>query len=400
MTIRVVEEGEPFEIAGEDRAHLARLLRGSLQWREDGVAIWGVVGHLRLPSGATLAIRSKKAPAACLLSWASYVDPSLSDLKNVRQLDDVGDDGDVGEALAVLFVRELLAVAGAHGIRRRYRRVPTRTATIRGSIDFAALSRAGGDLSRTPCVVWERLPKTPLNQLFAAALQLIRRDQLMRRAVGGVVSDLEAVFAEVPPAVDPDLLAGRRPLERDELPFSSSCALARLILRDAGLSTGEDERGLGFLVRLDSLFEKAVVKALRDSGLDATPKVPVSYLRVGSGQSSTTSGQLILDCFLRRPGLDGIVIDAKYKSDVSPSNIDQMLTYCHLTGVSRAVLVFPAGQLDDRRAFELASPEGRRIRVDLLELDTGGRSTAQWRLNAKAFAESFESRDLPLERVA
>lgn len=91
MTVRVVEEGAPFEIAGEDRAHLARLLRGSLQWREDGVAVWGVVGHIRLPSGDTLAIRSKKAPAACLLSWASYVDPSLSDLKNVRQLDDVGD---------------------------------------------------------------------------------------------------------------------------------------------------------------------------------------------------------------------------------------------------------------------------------------------------------------------
>lgn len=386
MTVRVIEEGATFEIAGEDRAHLARLLRGSLQWREDGVAVWGVVGHIRLPSGDTLAIRSKKAPAACLLSWASYVDPSLSDLKNVRQLDDVGDDGDVGEALAVLFVRELLAVAGAHGIRRRYRRVPTRSATIRGSIDFAALSRAGGDLSRTPCVVWERLPKTPLNQLFAAALQLIRRDQLMRRAVGGVIGDLEAVFAEVPPAVDPDLLAGRRPLERDELPFGSACALARLILREAGVSTGEEERGLGFLVRLDSLFEKAVVKALRDAGLDAVPKVPVSYLRVGTDQAASTSGQLILDCFLRRPGLEGIVIDAKYKSDVSPSNIDQMLTYCHLTGVSQAVLVFPAGQLRDRRTFELTGPAGRSVRVHLVEFETSGRSLTTWRVNGNAFA--------------
>lgn len=394
MTVRVIEEGAPFEIAGEDRAHLARLLRGSLQWREDGVAVWGVVGHIRLPSGDTLAIRSKKAPAACLLSWASYVDPSLSDLKNVRQLDDVGDDGDVGEALAVLFVRELLAVAGAHGIRRRYRRVPTRSATIRGSIDFAALSRAGGDLSRTPCVVWERLPKTPLNQLFASALRLIRRDQLMRQAVGGILNDLEAMFAEVPPALDPDLLAGRRPLERDELPFGSACAIARLILRDAGVSTGEEERGLGFLVRLDSLFEKAVVRALRDAGLDAEPKVPVAYFRLSNDGAPPTRGQLVLDCFLRRPGLEGIVIDAKYKSDVSPSNIDQMLTYCHLTGVSRAVLVFPTGQLDDRRAFELTSPEGRGIRVELLEFDTAGRTTSQWRLNGRTFAESVASREL------
>lgn len=389
MTVRVVEEGAPFEIDGEDRAHLARLLRGSLQWREEGVAIWGVVGHVRLPSGTTLAIRSKKAPAACLLSWASYVDPSLSDLKNVRQLDDVGDNGDVGEALALLFVRELMAVAGAHGIRRRYRRVPTRSATIRGSIDFAALSRAGGDLSRTPCIVWERLPKTPLNQLFAAALQLIRRDQLMRRAVGGLLGDLEAVFAEVPPAVEPDLFAGRRPLDRDELPFSSACALARLLLRDAGVSTGADERGLGFIVRLDSLFEKAVVKALRDAGLDAQPKLPVSYTRLANPNEPSTRGQLILDCFLRRPGLEGVVIDAKYKSDVSPSNIDQMLTYCHLTDVTRAVLVFPAGQLRDRRPFELQSPTGRTVRVHLVEFETSGRSLTNWRENGIAFAENL-----------
>ncbi len=393
MTVRVVEEGTPFEITGEDRAHLARLLRGSLQWREAGVAVWGVVGHLRLPSGTTLAIRSKKAPAACLLSWASYVDPSLSDLKNVRQLDDVGDDGDVGEALAVLFVRELLAVAGAHGIRRRYRRVPTRSSTIRGSIDFAALSRAGGDLSRTPCVVWERLPKTPLNQLFAAALQLIRRDQLMRRAVGGVHGDLEAVFAEVPPAIDPDLLAGRRPLERDELPFGSACALARLILHEAGVSTGEDERGLGFLVRLDSLFEKAVVKALRDAGLDAEAKVPVMYTRLAGHNAPSTRGQLILDCFLRRPGLEGVVIDAKYKSDVSPSNIDQMLAYCHLTGVTQAVLVFPAGQVRDLRTFALPSPTGRTVHVHLVEFETSGRSLANWRLNGIAFAENLRRDD-------
>lgn len=392
MTVRVVEEGAPFEIAGEDRAHLARLLRGSLQWREAGVAVWGVVGHLRLPSGDTLAIRSKKAPAACLLSWASYVDPSLSDLKNVRQLDDVGDDGDVGEALAVLFVRELLAVAGAHGIRRRYRRVPTRSATIRGSIDFAALSRAGGDLSRTPCIVWERLPKTPLNQLFAAALHLIRRDQLMRRAVGGVVSDLDAVFAEVPPAIDPDLLAGRRPLERDELPFGATCALARLILRDAGVSTGDEERGLGLLVRLDALFEKAVVKALRDAGLDAEPKVPVTYFRVGSDGAPLTRGQLVLDCFLRRPGLESLVIDAKYKSDVSPSNIDQMLTYCHLTGTSEAMLAFPAGQLTDLRSFELRSPAGRAVRVGLVEFDTSGRSVSEWRESGLRFANQLFTR--------
>ena len=386
MTVRSVEEGVAFDVAGDDRAHLARALGRNLQWSAAGVIIWGMVGHLRLPSGTTLAIRSKKAPAACLLSWASYVDPSLSDLKNLRQFDEIGDDGDVGEALAGLFVRELLSVTGAHGLRRRYRRVMTRSATLRGAIDFAALSRAGGDLSRTPCVAWERLPRTPLNQFFARALQVIRRDPLMRRAVGGIVNDLQAVFVDVPPGVDADLMAGRRPLERDELPFGAACALARMLLRDAGLGTGEADRGLGFLVRLDALFEKAVVKALRDAGLPAEAKRPAAYLRLGEEGSSRHANRE-LDCFLRMPDGRGLVIDAKYKSDVSWSNIDQMLSYCHLTGVTEAVLVFPAGQLKDRRAYELRSPERRSVRVALAEFDTSGRSVASWRANGLAFVE-------------
>jgi hypothetical protein len=99
----------------------------------------------------------------------------------------------------------------------------------------------------------------------------------------------------------------------------------------------------------------------------------------------------VLDCFLPFPDGGGVVIDAKYKSDVSPSNIDQMLTYCHLVGVTRAVLVFPAGQLKDRRAFELRSPTDSCVRVDLVEFDTSGRSSLGWRERGRAFVESLSS---------
>jgi hypothetical protein len=83
------------------------------------------------------------------------------------------------------------------------------------------------------------------------------------------------------------------------------------------------------------------------------------------------------------------VIDAKYKSDVSPSNIDQMVTYCHLTGVTHAVLVFPAGQLRDLRAFELQSPTGHTVSIHLVEFETSGRTLTNWRRNGVAFAESL-----------
>lgn len=386
MTVRVVEEGRPFEIHGEDRAFLARTLEKSLKWTEHGVVIWSVVGHLSLPSGTTLVIRSAKAPLACVLSWAAYVDPALSDLKNLRVLDDdVGDEGDVGAALARVFCATLWQVLGAHGLRRRYRRVSARTSTVRGAIDFAALARSGGELTRMPCIVWERLPRTVLNQLLVAALVRIERDSLLRKAAGPLLLELRALLVDVAPAVDPDLLAGRRSLDRDELPFATVLALARLLLRGAGLSTGKDDGGVGFLVPLDVLFERAVVRALDDAGCSGVAQHPAIYDRWDNG--FVKGGDFRIDYFIPREG--GIVVDAKYKWRVDAGNLQQMVTYCHLLGVQRAVLVFPDGHIHDRRSYVLHHPRGGNVRVDILELPSRGRSVAAWRSAGRVLADAI-----------
>ena len=57
-------ENEAFTVDGLDRAYLSDTLGGYFERRDEGWAVCRVVGHLRLPSGETLFIRSRKAPAA------------------------------------------------------------------------------------------------------------------------------------------------------------------------------------------------------------------------------------------------------------------------------------------------------------------------------------------------
>lgn len=385
MKVLTIEEGQPFSLAEDDVTHLIAHLGTAVAFRRHEIVVWGVVGHIQLPSGITLIIRSKKAPVACLLAWAAYCDPSLSALAHLRHLDEIGDLADVTQALAALFVRELLAVTGAHGVRRKYHRVRTASTNIRGSIDFARLSRLGGNLARVPCVTWERLRITPLNQLFAAVLTRISRNRVLRAATGAGLLELMAAFEDVPPRVDADLLTGRRGLQRDEQPFSNACAIARLLLNGAGLGTGVTQRGLGFVVRLASLFEQAVVRALADGGLTVADQKPVQYAR---GDSNAFA--YFIDAYVHRLGGD-LVVDAKYKTDIPPSVVQQMVTYCHLTGAKHAALVYPRDQVDDQRPFILRAPSGETIQVAVLELDSSGRSVEAWRSNGLALASRIRA---------
>jgi hypothetical protein len=76
-----VLENQAFALSDEDASFLQRRLGGLFEPRTDGWAVCRMVGHLRLPSGVILRIRSPKASTASLLSWLAYVDPSLASLR-------------------------------------------------------------------------------------------------------------------------------------------------------------------------------------------------------------------------------------------------------------------------------------------------------------------------------
>src|SRR5687768_9622484 len=103
-----------------------------MEQRAHGWMVHRLVGHVHLPSGTTLRIRSRKSTAASVLAWSAYVDPSLRLLTHVGSIPEGAGEGDLGGLLAHLFTRELLRVLGAHGLIRHYARLHVSSATIRG----------------------------------------------------------------------------------------------------------------------------------------------------------------------------------------------------------------------------------------------------------------------------
>ena len=376
--LRVVYENERFVAPPEHASHLARLLGGNLGVDAEGLRIVRVAGSLRMPDGSTLCIRSRKAPLACLLAWAAYAYPELSALRHVSCIDQGGDQGDVTAALARVFCDELNRAIQASGLLRHYRRQEQVSSVIRGRIDFARMSRMGANLAQVPCVVFSRLPNTPLNGLFAAALASIRRVPIMRAAAGPGLGPLTALFAEVQPRIDPALISGKLALSRLERPFGPSAALALLLASAHGLTEGAKVSGLAFLINLANLFERAVTRSLTRSLPDARAKVRLGCRR-GPANASSHAGRMEIDVLLERfDGPRPVVVDAKYKTSPASANLQQMLTYCWMTGARQAVLVFPSGMLTDRRPFHYVNADGSQVMIHLVEFDTEAKSIEGW----------------------
>ena|GEM_PF-2794374 len=247
------------------------------------------------------------------------------------------------------------------------------------------------NLAHVPCDVWERSQATTLNRFLAAALAACTRDVVLRNACEPTLSRMRARMSAVAPEVDPEWLAGKRTLDRAEQPFAPVAALARMLLRGVGLVEGSDRAGSGFLVNLESLFERAVVRALRESGLDVTPKSPLPYQR-SDGALNEPGSSFQIDALCRGlPGGD-LVVDAKYKRDISSANLHQMIAYCALAGSHRAALILPAGVVPDTRTYvfdhRLANAQ---IRVDIHELATDATDLAGWRRNTAALVAALQT---------
>lgn len=83
------------------------------------------------------------------------------------------------------------------------------------------------------------------------------------------------------------------------------------------------------------------------------------------------------------------MVDAKYRSQVSPSSLQQMLSYCFLTGARRAVLVYPAEALKTPAVYRFASPEGVEVVVEAVGFDVTGQDQSAWSKNARALTDKI-----------
>lgn len=381
-------ENTPLDgLHGGELAYLIEHFSHRLVHRRGGLAVTRVVGHIVLPTGRVLRIRSEKAPTTALLAWMEYADPGLASLDLGRLVPDIATDGDHAALLVEVYARALLQACARVGLVRTYRPVQTCSAVVRGRIDFHRMVTRAHDLSRLPCNSWERAADTPLNRFLAAALAHIDRDPQLRGFRSTAITRARQCFIGVSPHLSDALRRGAQPLARGEVPFAPAYALARLLLHGYGISDGASLPGIAFLIDLERLFERAVQRSFIATDRASKTGVELTF----SHQVGTDAGlgRMRLDLLARTP--DGpLVVDAKFKHHVSAANLQQMVTYCHLTGAARAVLVLP-GPIERRESFCFAGPARQDIVVDVRGLDTTARTLGDWQRNGAALVAACQA---------
>ncbi|WP_437983348.1 5-methylcytosine restriction system specificity protein McrC [Sorangium sp. So ce117] len=384
MAALEIVENETFSgLSDRELAHLECRLRGRLERRRGGYAVVRRVGHVVLPGGRLLRIRSSKAPAHALLAWLGYVDPTLQSFSANGIAPHLADTGDLASLLARLYVGALLQACARCGLHRDYRRASVRGASVRGRIEFSRLIADGHNLAKLPCATWTRAADTPLNRFLAAALRRVVADPCMRTAAEDGVAAAARLFQGIPAEVTEALLRPRVHLQRSQEAFQEASELARCILQHGGLGDGFGLPGLAFVIDLERLFERAVLRAFSDAPHACEPKRVVQYTARTRSEAERRSMQLDLLCH----SPDGqIVVDAKFKHEVRADDVQQMVTYCFLTGARRAALILPGNDMSGE-IYELRSPSGASLEVRVVRLDTCATSVSAWQSNAASMVE-------------
>jgi 5-methylcytosine-specific restriction endonuclease McrBC regulatory subunit McrC len=275
--VREVEEGVTFPLGHQGDCHfLQRTLGGHFSRDHSGFRVQRRVGQVRLPSGTILRVRSPKALQANLLAWIVYAHPQLRSLATLPQ---AAAEGELAPWLARVFLEELQRALGTSGLLRQYRPQTAGESSIRGRIDFARLAHSQSNPARVPCRTFHRRDDTPLNRLFAAALQVIARHPELRTGGSATFRALQLCFDGITPAVPDRAIV----IERLQQPFHLSHDLARLLVGRRGLGDGLELPGLAYLVDLEALFEKAVVRAFQEH----VPGVRVKHNLIRAGASWT-----------------------------------------------------------------------------------------------------------------
>lgn len=376
-----VLENEPIQgLASDDLAFLQRRLGGRLVSRRRGWAIVRVVGHVVTPSGRLIRIRSSKSSTSALLAWLGYADPTLVALRLDTLAAGVTDEGDLGPLLSRVFLRALRAAVERNGVSRSYARTETRSPAVRGAINFTRLVADGHNMARIPCATWTRAVDTPLNRILSAALHRVAVDPALSASDDRDLARLASIFREVPiTRVSPR--PTHEPLSRMEGVFRPAYELALLLLRRSGLGDGSKRPGLSFLVDLERLFEQAVQRAFRESPLQPCyERKMVVITKVKGAQRKAVPMYLDVLCHTEQGRL---VVDAKFKHEPSAANIQQITTYCALTGASQATLVLPGTAAQDFE-FEVATAAyGLPRKIRIVHFDTHGSSASAWQSAAR-----------------
>lgn len=292
----------------------------------------GWAGHIPLTPSLDVLLqpRTPSANLFRLLAYAYRLD-EIDFLAGLVASDSVRD---VFEQLALLLARAVMAQ------RRRglYHAYVPRT---------EALPYVRGRVVMRPQRSWqpqfdshfeEHTADVAENQLIAWTLRCIAHSGLCREPVRSVVRrayhGLAGVSA-IPPGATPPAQWQYNPLNRDYAPLHALC---RFFLSNSGPGHQlGDRQMLPFLVNMARLYEQVVARWLQQhlpkpwrlnvqERVEAGGKTPLAF----------TLDMVVYD----DTGRAALVLDTKYKPDVTAADIQQVVTYAQLRHCREAVLVY------------------------------------------------------------
>ena len=279
-----------------------------------------------------------KLPVARLVALLAYATNAVK----LAEGFDFAEESELVEAVAAALTHEARRAFG-RGLLHGYRPTEEALPAVRGRIRFEAQVRRRFGLAPpgevryddfTADITANRLVKAAVTRLGRMRIRLRRtRDDL--RLMAGVLTDVTHV--EYRPAEVPMVTFDR--LNRH---YRAVVALARLVLQWSAFEADRgDVRARGFLVNMNSLFEKFVVRALREE-LGVGDQV----LRSGAGGGSTLDEaeqiRLKPDLSYWRHGVCTFVGDVKYKSitDRAREDLYQLLAYVTAFHLPAGLLIY------------------------------------------------------------
>ena len=278
----------------------------------------GVVGEVE--AGGLRWVVASKLPPGCL---ATLIDVTPTP----------GGLGDGVPGLPELLAAKLCELLQTDPPARGYAEIADRSASVRGRIDFAELARDTNPFAPLPIVADEFTPDRPRNRAIVAAVDRLLTLPLpaeMRSRLHAARRSYAGVTSRAPTANEwPPLLSSS--------PGDELLNWARLIL--IGVHAG----GIGYLVRLEPLFERFArdtVRAMLPDSWSATNP----HLVIHTDHAAPLNFRP--DCVVASPAGPVSVWDAKWKSlkrtGPNPADVQQVLAYARLLGVKSCGLIYPA----------------------------------------------------------
>jgi 5-methylcytosine-specific restriction enzyme subunit McrC len=323
----------------------------------------GWIGYIPLSDGTAVSIQPKIRLGNLfrMLEYA-YATP-LEFMKGTMECQSLQD---FYEQLANVLAKRVLARA-RQGFYRSYIPEDDRLPYVRGRVDMAKALRSPWD-AHLRCHYQEHTSDIEDNQILTWTLRGIARTGLCRDEV---LSTVRGAYRVLQNCTSLDVFAPHqcvgRFYHRLNCDYEPMHGLCRFFLEHTGPSNSRgDKKMLPFLIDMASLFERFVAAWLKQHLPDSYEIKVQERVHVSEG---VPTFQIDLVLYDAAQGRALMVLDTKYKKDMTPSNddINQVVAYAQLKDCRDAVLIYPT-----KFIHTVDTPFGQGHRLRSLSFDLSG----------------------------